>query len=96
MDTIQNRISAFIELGKFLSQFSQKETAKKDNIQFNDLFFDGFKHQLKIAEERNTWFTKENLLFATESWSKALTKDNIQQWISKENIGNKLTWEKRW
>ncbi|QXP73638.1 acyl-CoA reductase [Tenacibaculum sp. AHE15PA] len=87
MDTIQNRISAFVELGKFLSQFTQKETAQKNDIQFNDLFFDGFKHQLKIAGEKNTWFTKENLLFATESWSKALTNENIQQWVANENLG---------
>ena len=88
MDTIQNRISAFVELGKFLSQFTHKETAKKNDVQFNNLFFDGFKHQLKIAGEYNTWFTKENLLFTTESWSNALTEDNIKQWISKENLGN--------
>lgn len=87
MDTIQNRISAFVELGKFLGQFTQKETAQKNEIKFNDLFFDGFKHQLKIAGENNTWFTKENLLFATESWSKALTKENIQQWIANANLG---------
>lgn len=91
MDTIQNRISAFVELGKFLSQFTQKETAQKNDIQFNDLFFDGFKHQLKIAGEKNTWFTKENLLFATESWSKALTNENIQQWITNESLGKKDT-----
>ncbi len=91
MDTIQNRISAFVELGKFLSQFTQKETAQKNNIQFNDLFFDGFKHQLKIAGEKNTWFTKENLLFATESWSKALTNENIQQWIANESLGKNNT-----
>ncbi|MDO6744987.1 acyl-CoA reductase [Tenacibaculum soleae] len=87
MDTIQNRISAFVELGKFLGQFTQKETTQKNEIKFNNLFFDGFKHQLKIAGENNTWFTKENLLFATESWSKALTKENIQQWIANENLG---------
>ncbi|OCK41945.1 acyl-CoA reductase [Tenacibaculum soleae] len=87
MDTIQNRISAFVELGKFLGQFTQKETTQKNEIKFNDLFFDGFKHQLKIAGENNTWFTKENLLFATESWYKALTKENIQQWIANENLG---------
>ncbi|MGB1042275.1 MAG: acyl-CoA reductase, partial [Tenacibaculum sp.] len=88
MDTIQNRITAFIKLGNFLSQFSQKGIVKKEAIEYNDLFFDGFKHQLKVAGENNTWFTKENLLFATESWSKALSKDNIQKWITNENLGS--------
>ncbi len=27
-------------------------------------------------------------MFATESWSNALTEDNIKQWISNENLGN--------
>ncbi|MGB0891316.1 MAG: acyl-CoA reductase [Flavobacteriaceae bacterium] len=87
MDTIQNRISAFIKLGTFLSQFSNISIEKKDNIEHNDLFFDGFKHQLKIAGENNTWFTKENLLFASENWAKALTKSNITKWVINENLG---------
>ena len=87
MDTIQNRISAFIELGKFLSQFTQESIAQKKEVQFNELFFDGFKHQLKIAGENNKWFTNENLLFAMESWTKALSEENIQKWISNEKLG---------
>ena len=88
MDTIQNRISAFIKLGQFLSQFSQKKIAKKENIEHNDLFFDGFKHQLKIAQENNSWFTKDNILFSCESWSQALSKENIEKWISDEKTKN--------
>ncbi|MEX6625480.1 acyl-CoA reductase [Tenacibaculum salmonis] len=87
MGVIQNRINAFIKLGVFLEQFSQKKIEKKENIAHNDLFFDGFKHQLKIAGENNKWFTNENLLFAIESWTKALSEENIQKWISKENLG---------
>ncbi|CAL2088419.1 acyl-CoA reductase [Tenacibaculum sp. 190524A02b] len=88
MDSIKGRIDAFLQLGNFLSQFSRKGIEQKENIAFNELFFDGFKHQLKIAEENNSWFTKENLLFATENWAKALTSENINQWIAKEKLGN--------
>ncbi|MCI2228051.1 acyl-CoA reductase [Polaribacter sp. MSW13] len=86
MDSIQNRINAFVKLGDFLSQFSNDKLEKKDNIDHNELFFDGFKHQLKIAQENNSWFTRDNLLFALESWSKTLTKNNLNTWITKENI----------
>ncbi|QTE23410.1 acyl-CoA reductase [Polaribacter cellanae] len=86
MDSIQNRITAFAKLGTFLSQFSQEKVAKKENIEHNDLFFDGFKHQLKIAQENNSWFTKENLLFSLESWSKTLTKSNLEKWIFNNNL----------
>ncbi|WP_272148698.1 acyl-CoA reductase [Tenacibaculum aiptasiae] len=91
MDTIQNRIAAFVKLGEFLGQFTQKNVAQKDTVEFNDIFFDGFKHQLKIAGENNTWFTKDHLLFATENWSKALTETSIQKWISNEKLGHNET-----
>ena len=85
MSNIKNRILAFSKLGVFLSQFSKVDAVKKDNIEHNDLFFDGFKHQLKIAKENNSWFTKENLVFAIDNWSNALTKNNLTQWITSEN-----------
>lgn len=82
MDTNTTRVEAFYQLGRFLSQFSREGITQKEEIQFNDLFFDGFKHQLKVAAERNTWFTQENLLFATENWSKALSKEALETWTA--------------
>ncbi len=86
MSSIQNRIRTFSELGNFLSQFSRNGVQKKDQILNNELFFDGFQHQMKLAQENNTWFTKENILFALESWSKALTQENLETWISSEKL----------
>ncbi|RMZ50553.1 acyl-CoA reductase [Flavobacteriaceae bacterium PRS1] len=78
---LEQRINTFVKLGYFLSQFSNNVIQKKDNIACNDLFFDGFKHQIKLAEEHNGWFTKENVLFAIEGWSNLLTESNINQWL---------------
>ena len=86
MDSIKNRIIAFTKLGNFLSQFSPKKIEKKDNIEYNDLFFDGFQHQIKLAKEHNSWFTKDNILFSLESWSKSLTANNLEKWISTEKL----------
>jgi len=82
----QNTINALIELGKFLSQFSRKDILKKDNILHNDLFFDGFKHQIKIAQENNSWFTNHNILYAFESWSNSLILSSFNYWLSKYNF----------
>ncbi|WP_431166221.1 acyl-CoA reductase [Tenacibaculum halocynthiae] len=87
MDNIKGRIKAFSELGSFLSQFSSEKMAQKENVLHNDLFFEGFKHQLKIAGENNTWFTSDNLFFATQSWAEALTTDNLTQWTKNEQLG---------
>ena len=78
----QNRILAFSKLGDFLSQFSTQKIEKKENISFNDLFFDGFLHQIKLAQENNSWFTKENILFALESWGNSLKESNLTHYTS--------------
>jgi len=83
---LEKRVNAFAELGKFLNQFSQERIEKQDNIKHTDLFFDGFKHQLKLAQEHNGWFTNENVLFAIEGWSKQLNYNNINKWLKKYNF----------
>lgn len=88
MNSIQNRIEAFTKLGSFLSQFSEEKIEKKENILNNDIFFDGFKHQIKLAEENNSWFTKNNILFSLNNWSKSLTTDNLENYISDLDIKN--------
>ena len=85
---LEQRINAFVELGDFLSQFHSSGVEKKNNIKHNDLFFDGFKHQIKLAEEHNGWFTKENIYYALEGWSKSLKNNNINKWLSKYNFNN--------
>lgn len=86
MDKIRNRVQSFVKLGQFLEQFSTKSIEKKVGIEHNDLFFDAFKHQLKLAEEHNSWFTKSNLLFSCENWAKTLSAENINKWILEEDI----------
>ncbi len=83
---LQQRINAFVELGKFLQQFSSENFEKNETVLHNDLFFDGFKHQIKLAQEHNTWFTKENLIFAFNGWYKSLTDSNFNEWLNNYNF----------
>ena len=86
---LEQRINAFAKLGKFLSQFTNKEPKKQDNIMHNDLFYDGFMHQIKLASEHNGWFTKENVCFSINGWHNSLNKSNINLWLDKYNF-NKI------
>lgn len=86
MDHKTNTIKALSELGHFLSQFSIKSTLKKESVLFNDLFFDGFKHQLKLSREHNGWFSEQNILFAIESWAKLLTPEKLNAWVANYSI----------
>ncbi len=88
MSSIQNRIKTFAELGKFLSQFSREKIQQKKDVQFNDIFFDGFQHQIKIAEESNNWFTRDNILFSIENWADALQSKHLEKWISEEDFND--------
>ena len=85
---LQQRINAFSKLGDFLSQFTKKGIQKKDDIEYNELFFDGFNHQIKLAEEYNGWFTKENILYSLENWSNLLTNKLLSDWLVKYNFNN--------
>ncbi|RLD29372.1 MAG: acyl-CoA reductase [Bacteroidetes bacterium] len=88
MNNNKRIIKALVELGKFLSQFSLKGIQQKDNVLNNDLFFEGFKHQIKLAQEHNGWFTHENILFALEGWSNLLTDSNLNQWLDNYNFNS--------
>ena len=77
---LENRINAFVEFGNFLSQFTREKIEQKDDVLFNELFFDAFSMQLKRAKESNGWFTQDNILYAFESWSKLLTKNELDNW----------------
>lgn len=84
--TLTERKEAFVSLGKFLEQFVEEQPVKADDIPLNDLFYEGMLHQLKLTEEHNAWFTRENIRFALKSWSKALTDENLTAWLNRYDI----------
>ena len=77
MSSIQNRIDAFAALGNFLSQFSSNKIEKKETVLHNELFYDGFIHQIKLAEQYNSWFTKESIFFSLEKNFTAFLLQNL-------------------
>ncbi len=40
---------------------------------------------LRRASSENGWFTPENILFSFQKWAEALTRENLDEWISKYN-----------
>jgi hypothetical protein len=89
---LQNEIiTSFIELGKFLSQFSENSTQKNEKVLNNDLFFSDFEDLISLSQSHNGWFTPDNVYFAIQSWAEALTEDNINQWLSAYKFPNSST-----
>ncbi len=74
--------SSFVELGNFLRQFSEEGNVKSTSVLQNDLFFDGFANLIELSQSHNGWFTPKQVLHSIQSWAKALTEDNLNQWLS--------------
>lgn len=71
----------FIELGKFLSQFSEEENVKNPTVLHNDLFFEDFQDLIQLSQSHNGWYTSENVYFSIQSWATALTEENLDKWL---------------
>jgi len=80
--------NGFIELGKFLSQFSEKESAKNPSVLQNDLFFEDFENLIQLSQSHNGWYTPENVIFAVQSWATALSEDNLEKWLAAYNFND--------
>ncbi len=80
---------AFTELGKFLSQFKENQTVINSDVLFNDLFLDNFLNLIKNQKHFNGWFTESEVLFSIQSWSDALTKENLDKWLASYEIPEK-------
>jgi len=80
---LEQRIDAFAKLGDFFKQFSTVQIKKITNSEFNTTFFEAFIMQIDRSQEFNGWFTKENVLKSFESWSHALSMENLHTWTSK-------------
>ena len=80
--TLEHKKNVFIELGKFLSQFSDAQIQKKEGVLYNDLYFDTLSKLIDLSQSHNGWYNKENVIFSLQSWGVALTKENLDQWLS--------------
>ncbi len=76
----------FVELGKFLSQFSLDKNQQNEQVKYNDLFFNSFVDLIALSQSHNNWFTPDNVHFSISSWAEALTENNINQWLSAYNF----------
>jgi hypothetical protein len=84
--TLEVKKNIFIELGHFLNQFNNNETVRNENVLQNDLFFDEFNKLIKLSQSHNGWYTPEQVYFSIQSWAKALTEENLNQWLSAYTI----------
>ena len=94
MFQLEDRISAFEKLGRFMGQVNGRSDAE-DLKKINDFFLSGFEECIEEAGLFNNWFTRDNVNHALSTWQEALREENIRDWISRyatdhfENDGSK-------
>ena len=86
--TLEHKKNTLIELGKFLSQFQMEKSTPNPEVLKNDLFYTAFLDLIELSQSHNGWYTPENVYFAINSWVKALTKGNLDQWLMAYNFDN--------
>ena len=77
--TQNNKKRGFIELGKFLGQFSDEASTQNPSVLHNDLFFEDFENLIQLSQSHNGWYTPENVVFSIQSWATALSEENLDQ-----------------
>jgi hypothetical protein len=77
-----DKIKAFVELGKFLAQFSENSSTRNEGVLCNELYYDSFTDLIALSQSHNGWYTKEQVYFAIQSWAESLTEVNLNQWLS--------------
>lgn len=91
--TLETRITALSELGRFLRLFSAENPDFIGNRVQQQLFH-SLSDKISEAVHHNGWFTKVNVLFALGQWGNALTTENLKKWLSNyefQNVANPKT-----
>ncbi|MDC6364583.1 MULTISPECIES: acyl-CoA reductase [Flavobacteriaceae] len=80
MKGYQHILKAFVKLGSFIDEFC--ENVNDSNAEK----FVVFHKTIRIAEQQNGWFTKENIMYCLQEWATLLTEANLTNWLTKYNL----------
>ncbi len=79
--SLEQRIKSLVTVRNILHQFLKKEN------QNTPTYFE-FENIIRLAENKNPWFTEKNILITLEYWDKTLSYENISQWLSNYQLKN--------
>lgn len=79
MLSVNERISAFANLGIHLHSFVSQHFPLKENQVSS---FSGFENAIRQSINANNWYTEESILHSIKGIIKLLEKDKLENWIS--------------
>ena len=79
---LETKKNVFVTLGRFLNQFAENNSNKDLSVPNTELFYEEFEQLIQLSQSHNGWYTPEQVYFSIQSWAKALTQENLDQWTS--------------
>ncbi|MGQ3087382.1 acyl-CoA reductase [Flavobacterium sp.] len=86
--TLTETKNAFIQLGKFLSQFALDANHKNPEVLHNEEFYDRFIALIALSRSHNGWYTEEQVCFSVNSWAEALAAENLDKWLDAYDLSD--------
>ncbi len=90
---LENRIEAFVKLGKFLRQFEISDSNVKDTNRVNAKYFKQFESAIREANLQNPWFIEKFVRQAVTGIGRSLERSKLQKWLKQypelKNISKK-------
>ncbi len=86
-------LKAFVKLGDFLGDYCDFSNGTASFDENSNDWLLKLDEIVYSAKNHNGWFTKENILYAFNQWSRELTTENLHNWLSKYDLtkNNKKT-----
>src|SRR5690554_4196143 len=77
---LKRRIDTLGGLGNYIGKLHKNSGLQSIDNHIEQIF--------NKTKAKNGWFTLENIQFALQEWAEALSKENLEFWISKYNFPN--------
>ena len=86
MAHLHTRVQAFVKLGDFLRKYCEYAKNTSDNITKKEVVYSKLDQLVETSGHKNGWFTRENVLYALESWGELLRVEKLLTWLNKYEI----------
>lgn len=86
--TVQEKINAVAQLGRFISQ-SASLPVMRLKLPHNEEFLDKLEAAIRLAESYNGWYTEEQVRYALNAWANALTEEQLEDWLAPYRLEEK-------
>lgn len=83
---LDDRIKAFANLGTLLKEFLKRKDQTSIEADTTGNAFQVLNDSVRMAHQKNAWFTESNIKYSFSQWSQLLTFNNLIEWTNNYNF----------